>query len=132
MSKYKLSSTSKRRLKTCTEDIQLVINEAIKNSPIDFGVSEGHRTTRKQQEYFKDGKSLLDGIHKKSRHQSNPSQAIDLYAYDKKALWDKKSLTLLAGHILGTANRLGIELEWGGNWTKFIDMPHYQLATYTG
>jgi len=21
----------------------------------------------------------------------------------------------------------GVKLEWGGDWTKFVDMPHFQL-----
>lgn len=129
MTNYKLSNTSKKRLSTCDEKIQKVIKEAIKTSPIDFGVSEGHRTLEKQQAYYRDGKSTLNGIDKKSRHQSMPSEAIDLYAYDKGAKWDEKSLTLLAGHILGTANRLGVDLVWGGNWKTFKDMPHFELKS---
>ena len=125
--KYKLSKTSKSRLSSCDGRIQLVINEAIKTSPIDFGVAEGNRTLENQQKYYNEGKSKLDGINKKSKHQSNPSLAIDLYAYDKGAKWDKKSLTLLAGHILGTANRLNIKLIWGGDWVSFIDLPHFEL-----
>jgi len=124
---YKLSKTSKKRLATCDKRLQLVINEAIKTSPIDFGVACGTRTLEDQQHAYKEGHSKLDGINKKSLHQQSPSPAIDLYAYKHGALWDKKSLSFLAGHILGTANRLGIELEWGGDWSSFCDMPHFQL-----
>ncbi len=129
---YSLSRTSNRRKKTCHWKIQLIIDEAILTSPIDFGVADGHRTDAKQLKAFKRGASLLDGIIKKSLHQLKPSPAIDLYAYikGKGAVWTEKELALLAGHILGTANRLKIDLEWGGNWKSFKDFPHYQLAKH--
>ena len=126
---YSFSRTSAARLSTCHEDLIHIFLEAIKDSPIDFGIPPhgGKRTAEEQNELFNKGASRCDGYNKKSRHQSG--LACDIYAYvNGKASWDEKHLTLIAGHILGTANRLGYELEWGGNWTSFIDMPHFELV----
>ncbi len=59
--------TSKQRLETCHKDLQTICNEVIKY--YDFSVIEGHRTLETQQKYFKEGKSKLDGINQKSKHQ---------------------------------------------------------------
>lgn len=125
---YSFSKTSLERLDTTDPRLQHIFKEAITDSPIDFGIPPygGKRTVEEQQELFKDGKSRADGVNKKSYHQTG--KAVDVYAYvDGRASWDEKHLTLIAGHVLGTAKRLGYDLEWGGNWRTFVDMPHFQL-----
>ncbi len=126
---YRFSKSSAARLATCHEDLVNIFHNAILDSPLDYGIPQygGMRTAEEQSQLFIDNKSKCDGFIKKSYHQTG--LAVDIYAYvDGKASWDEKHLTLIAGHILGTANRLGYELEWGGNWESFIDMPHFQLV----
>lgn len=122
------SNRSLKKIADLEEPLQLVLIEAIKNCPIDFGISEGHRTLIKQQEYYRDGKSKCDGIIKKSKHQFLPSEAFDIYAYvDGSANYGIKNLTFIAGWIMGVADQMGIEIEWGGHWKHFNDMPHFQI-----
>jgi len=129
----KFGKTSKRRLKTCHPDIQRLMNEVIKL--YDFSVLEGERTLEKQQEYFKAGKSKLDGIYQKSKHQSSPSLAVDIVPYPID--WnDTKRFAYLAGLVMAKADELGIKIRWGGNWDmdfdfkdqSFHDLPHFELV----
>lgn len=137
MNKFGESSTKK--LNTCHSDIQKVMKLAIKECPIDFGIAEGERTLIKQQEYYAAGKSRLDGVRQKSKHQSSPSNAVDIYAYvNGKASWDMNHLCFIAGYIFKSAQELNIKIRWGGNWNgdgeiitgqSFVDAPHFELIT---
>ena len=140
---YKYSKTSRERLNTCHSDIQTVMEEVIQITRIDLGISEGHRSIEKQQEYFNQGKSQIDGVHKKGKHNYFPSRAVDIYAFvDGSACWDIGVLCYLAGIIVSTSIRLKKEgkiqheLRWGGNWDRdgvvlsdqsFDDLPHFEL-----
>lgn len=111
------SSSSLERLKTVDERLQMVMKEALRTSPIDFGIPRygGKRTAQDQNKLYKDGLSKLDGYEKVSYHQSG--KAVDIYVWiHGGASWNEDYLTILAGHILGTAKRLGIELHWGGDF----------------
>ena len=129
----KFGSTSNNRLMTCHEDIQAILNEAIKE--YDFSVVEGHRTLEKQQKYFTDGFSKCDGVSKKSRHQSLPSMAVDIAPYvNGKIEWnDSKEWSKLARSLFNASQKLLKEgkikhrLRWGGFWTSFVDKPHWEL-----
>ena len=145
MNKFKLGRTSLSRLDSCHEDLQKIVLTAIELSPIDFGVAEGHRTVERQKELFDEGKSKIDGITKKGKHNSYPSHAFDFYAYvNGKATWEPQHLCVIAGIIMATATMLYIQgdiehrLRWGGNWDgdgeiisdqNFIDLPHFELLT---
>ena len=141
---YVLSRTSKQRLETCDEDIQRVINLAIKRTCVDFGVAEGHRPVKRQKKLYAQGRTepgsivtYVDGVNELSEHNYVPSKGIDIYAWvNGKAVWSGKYMAYLAGVIMSCASELGINLVWGANWDddgqlyddqNFIDAPHYQL-----
>ena len=140
---FTFSPTSARRLGTCHPDIQLIMTTSIQTSRIDFGIAEGHRSVEDQLRYFNEGKSRIDGINKKGKHNYSPSLAVDIYAYyNGAAQWDKETLCYLAGHIIATADQLYGEgkvthkIRWGGNWDQdsvivhdqtFDDLPHFEL-----
>ena len=139
---YRFSSKSIERMKGVHPDLIVIFNEAIKNSPIDFGVpaSGGVRTAAEQLNLFNDGKSKCDGTKKKSRHQMKEDgfgHALDFYAYvNGKASWEKNHLAMVAGVIMATAERLKKEgkvtgsLYWGGQFGSADfngwDMPHFE------
>lgn len=153
---FKLGKTSKSRLDTCHKDIVLIIEEAIKVSPVDFGVAQGERTIEQQQEYFDKGNSRINPqsystvelLLNRAKHIVDgnirkKSEAVDVFAYyNGKAQWDNETLCLIAGVIISVANKLYDEgkithkLRWGGNWDSdgviisdqsFQDLPHFEL-----
>ncbi len=117
----KLSEISRRRLASCHPDLQRLVEEAIKE--VEFFVVSGHRTKFEQEFCVSAGTS---DIHwPKSRHNSLPSEAVDLapWPIDWK---DLKGFDELAAIVLKVAKRLGIDLVWGGHFTK-PDRPHFEL-----
>ena len=140
---YKFSKTSKDRLATCNDNIQKVINLAIKRTDVDFGIAEGHRPVERQQKLYAKGRTepgnivtYVDGVNNLSKHNKKPSDAVDIYAWvNGEAVWNGKYMAYLAGVITCCAKELGIELTWGANWNSngelysdqnFVDSPHYQ------
>lgn len=143
MDKFKFGSTSQRRLLTCHSDLIQIMGSAIIISDIDFGIAEGHRSIELQQQYFNEGKSKIDGITRKGKHNYTPSLAVDIYAYvNNKAVWDKETISYLAGIIQACAvilfkeGKINHIIRWGGNWDmdgeilydqSFDDRPHFEL-----
>lgn len=141
---YKFGKTSLERLKTCHEDLKLILHRAIRRSSVDFGIAEGHRSLERQKQLFNEGKSRIDGITKKGKHNYTPSLAVDIYAYyNGKSQWDSLHLSYLAGLIESVSNELYEEglithrVRWGGNWDSdgvividqsFNDLPHFELV----
>ena len=140
---FKFSKTSLERLETCHRDLQTVMLVALAQSDIDFGIACGYRSVEDQQKAYREKRSQLDGVTRKSKHNSTPSMAVDIYAWvNGRANWNDKNLSYLAGVIMSTAKRLHDsrrikhKLRWGGNWNKwdyacnydgFVDMPHFEL-----
>tara|TARA_R100000544_G_scaffold20565_1_gene10000 strand:- start:11683 stop:12069 length:387 start_codon:yes stop_codon:yes gene_type:complete len=126
---FKLSEKSKSRLEGVDLQLIICIEMALKVSKVDFGIPAdgGIRTAKRQKELFDKGASKCDGYTNKSYHQTG--KAFDVFAYvDGKASWQPEHLTKVAAAILQCAVQLGIQLEWGGLWKNFTDMPHFQIA----
>lgn len=130
---YKFSELSKKRLATCHLDIQKVMNEAIKTSPIDFTITCGHRGKEEQNQAVKDGFSSK--LWPKGNHNAMPSNAVDITPYPKMWKAPASEWVMLHNHINATSKRLGIPLRWGGDWDgdgdltdqKLVDKPHWEL-----
>lgn len=95
----------------------------------DFTVVCGHRDKAAQEKALREGKSKLGWP--KSRHNSLPSRAVDLAPYCNKIKgipWDDVTeFKVMATHVKHAAGKLGIGIEWGGDWGTFRDLPHFQL-----
>lgn len=125
---FKLGSKSRERLKGVDPRIIDIVELALTITIIDFGIPQhgGIRDKATQNILFKKGASKCDGIKSRSAHQSG--LAFDVFAYvDGAASWDRYQLTQVAAAILQAASLLGYELEWGGLYQGFVDMPHFQL-----
>jgi peptidoglycan L-alanyl-D-glutamate endopeptidase CwlK len=87
----------------------------------DFKIFEGHRTLERQKVLFSQGYSKT----LKSRHLSNPSEAIDIleYPWTWSGLIVSKEYFDFTGNFLKNYNNI----EWGGNWITFKDYPHFQI-----
>ena len=119
---FSFGNKSKERLSGVHPDLVKVMEEAIKESPLDFSITEGLRTKERQQELFSAGKSQTMN----SRHLTG--KAVDIAVIkDGTVTWDFKYYQLVADHIKGVATKLGIPLVWGGDWVSFKDGPHFEL-----
>ena len=123
---YQLSDTSTARLFGVDPRLVEIIDRALTISLIDFGVASGRRSAQEQNELYISGASNCDGYKVLSKHQFG--RAVDLYAYQQKALWTKADLALVACAMLESAAALGVPLQWGGKWRSFPDYPHFEIA----
>ena len=112
---------SSRRLSTCHEHIQEVMEAAIR--VYDFSVIWGYRGKARQNRAFANGFSRVQWPD--SWHSENPSLAVDTAPYPID--WTNiDRFKELAWVIKGAASCSVIPLEWGGEW-KFKDYAHWQL-----
>ncbi len=126
---FRFSKRSLDNLKGVHPKMVKLMKTAITNAPIDFVITEGVRTQKRQWELFKAGKSKCDGIKNKSNHQVKADgygHAVDLYPLPINYK-NKEPYKILAGHIKKVAKELNIKIQWGGDWKNFCDMPHYEL-----
>ena len=124
----KASRRTRDNLKGVNHKLIAVVGYALAISEVDFWVNEGLRTTEKQQEYFKNGRSQLDGIDKKSKHQLG--RAIDIYYTGWKntdSIKDPRWEKVYKAFRIAAAN-LHINIVFGANWKTFKDNPHIELA----
>lgn len=127
---FKFSQSSLEKLQTCDERLQRVFNEVIKY--YDCTVICGHRGEKDQNEAFMKGFSKLR--YPKSKHNSNPSKAIDCLPFPIN--WqDSKQHIFFAGFVISIASTMGIRLRWGGDFNNdrnfsndsFLDRPHFEI-----
>ncbi len=139
----KFGKNSIKQIETMHPDLQKIFKTAVQYTFVDFGVSEGHRSVAKQLQFFNQGKSKIDGINKKGKHNYKPSLAGDIYAYvNRKANYEIHNMCYLAGLIQAVASllfeqgKITHKLRWGGNWDSdgviltdqsFDDTPHFEL-----
>lgn len=123
VSDYKLSEKSLDRLKGLHPDLVKVVKRAIEITDIDFSVGEGLRSITRQKELYAEGATTTMN----SRHLTG--HAVDLFALDEngKVTWDWKYYHPLSDAVKQAAKDVGVTIEWGGDWSKFKDGPHYQL-----
>ena len=124
------SKESIDNLNTAHPILKELFEEVVKY--FDCKVLCGHRGKEEQDKAFTEGKSKLK--FPKSKHNSNPSLAVDVYPYpiDFK---DIKRFYMFIGFVKGIATSKGIKIRTGGDWDgdtqvkdeTFIDLPHFEL-----
>ena len=144
VSKYKLSERSLKSLEGVNPNLVKVVERAIELTEQDFLVLEGVRS--KEQCYINYGKGRTaaqcsaKGVPTKYAQPSlskvtwlnNPlaskhvtGNAVDLVSYPIN--WNTISkFTTISKAMKQAAKELGVDLEWGGDWTK-KDYPHFEL-----
>jgi len=144
---YSFSQTSLDKMEKVHPKLVEVMKEAIENSPFDFRITDGARTTEEQFALYQKGRTLpgpkvtnCDGKKFKSNHQIKSDgfgHAVDIFPcgviengvyrkFTSEEGYDEKKLKLIANHILAVAKSKNINVEWGGNW-KMKDTPHFEL-----
>lgn len=140
--KYKLGTRSLNNIIGVHPDLEKLLKVSIVDSPVDFTIVEGVRTSQRQRELYNQGRSTpgkivtyVDGVNKKSNHQIKSDgygHAVDIYPFflGKVQVNHKdtvKCLNLISNHIKKKADELGIKITWGGDW-KMKDYPHFELT----
>lgn len=132
--------TSLINLNGVNPSLVLVMMEAIKDTPIDFSIVYGVRTTAEQQVLYAQGRTkkgaivtYADGVKNKSNHQKKADgygHAIDFCPFvNGKLDWNNISnFKTIVDHIKETSNRLGIKITCGIDWKRPVDPPHIQLG----
>ena len=119
---YVLSRKSLDRLAGVHPDLVRVVKRAIEITTVDFAVLEGVRSKARQEQLVKAGASQTMN----SRHITG--HAVDLGAYVSGSVrWDWPLYHKIADAMKQAAAELGVPIEWGGDWRKFKDGPHFQL-----
>ncbi len=117
-----LSESSKAKLATCHPSLQHLVEAVAEIEPLQ--VICGHRGEAEQHEAYVSGHSKDPWP--KSRHNSLPSEAVDIAPLPIN--WqDIHAFQALSTAMKAKANELGIAVEWGGDWERFKDLPHWQL-----
>lgn len=122
-----LGFRSRARLNGVHPDLVKVVERAIQITTVDFTVLEGVRDPQRQRKLVKAGASQTMN----SRHIPGAdgfAKAVDLGAWvDDEVCWDWQLYDKIANAMKKAAAELSIPLEWGGDWKKFKDGPHFQL-----
>lgn len=132
-----LNKASEAKLKGVHPDLVRVVRRVCKdwNDPsVLFVITCGVRTLEEQKKLLASGASKT----MRSRHLVAPngySHAIDVaMTLDNKVRWDWPLYDKAAKAFKAAAKAEKVPLEWGGDWPKFRDGPHFQLpwATHSG
>lgn len=119
---YTFSARSESRLAGVHPDLVRVVRRALTLSEVDFAVVEGLRTQERQAELLKAGASTTLN----SRHITG--HAVDLApVIGGEIRWDWPPYYKIASAMKAAALLERVPVEWGGDWRKFRDGPHWQL-----
>lgn len=119
---FQLGAASLQRLAGVHPDLIRVMKRAIEITPIDFTVLEGLRSRERQRQLVAKGASKTMN----SRHITG--HAVDIAPLvNGKVSWDWQYYHPLAAAVKQAAREVGVIVEWGGDWAKFKDGPHWQL-----
>ena len=118
---FALSARTRARLTGVHPALTAVVERAIALTSVDFMVTEGLRTPKRQAELVRAGASRTLN----SRHLTG--HAVDLAALvDGAVRWDWPLYPRIAGAMKAAAAERGVALIWGGDW-RMRDGPHFEL-----
>jgi hypothetical protein len=124
----RFGTRSKRRLKGVDTKLVNVLNEVVKH--YDITVLEGLRSVERQKDLMAKGASKT----MKSKHIDG--KAVDIAPYPIPDWADTNQFVYMAGRVMQEADRLGVDVRWGGNWDrdntvitdqKFQDLVHFEI-----
>jgi len=124
-----------RKIEDCVQALQVAWVDASKafaqlhpDLPQPF-LTCTHRTEKEQLELYAQGRTKpgpkVTQLKKGSKHNAYPSKAFDIaFKKDGKLDWSPKLFKAFADII----EQQHPAVEWGGNWTSFKDLPHFQVS----
>jgi len=124
---FQLTKADRLKLRGVHPDLVAVVELAAELSDRPFRVLEGLRTLERQRTLKAKGASkTLNSRHIKAAN--GYGHAVDIAPLDGNTVsWAWPLYTPMAKAMKQAARELGTPLEWGGDWIKFRDGPHFQL-----
>lgn len=124
---FKWSLRSRANLKGVHPDLVKVCHAALAASPYDFIITDGVRTLEEQKQHVATGASKTMN----SRHLPQAdgfSHAIDFAPLvEGKVRWEMAYCSAIAEAFKRAAAKVGVAIQWGGDWPRFKDGPHIEL-----
>lgn len=123
-----------REIKDCTLELQrawsLASAEFISKYPelpVPF-ITCTYRTEQEQLELYAQGRTkkgkIVTYIASGGKHNILPAQAFDIaFKKDGKLDWSAHLFKKFADIV----KRVSDDVEWGGDWKRFKDLPHFQV-----
>lgn len=136
MPKFGIASLKQRD--TLCEELKVVVDDVI--DVFDFSILEGFRDEEAQNRAYARRLSHVRWPH--GSHNVLPSNAMDLAPYPidwgndpDKAEAARQRFCYLAGFVMMSALKHGIQLRWGGDWDgdrdtrdeRFRDLGHFEI-----
>jgi len=119
---YSFGIKSVKKMTGVHPALKKVLYRAIEITDVDFSIIEGVRTLERQKQLVASGASKTLN----SRHLSG--HAVDIAPYvDGEIRWDWPLYHRLAKVMKTAAKEIGVPVQWGGDWIRFKDGPHWQL-----
>lgn len=115
------SKRSMDNLGTVHPQLQALAKEALRRSPLDFGVIEGIRSKSRQRDLYDRGASKTMN----SKHLTG--DAFDFMVYLGSAgTWETAYYDQLGAHFKDVAESMDIAIKWGGDFRNFYDGGHIE------
>lgn len=122
MTGFTLTLRDLNRLEGVHPDLVRVIRRAAASSSITFTVLEGVRSAARQRQLLDQGATRTLN----SRHLTG--HAVDIAPLlGGTVRWDWPLYHQLAPIVKAAAAAEKVPIEWGGDWRRFKDGPHWQL-----
>lgn len=134
-----LSARDEARMIGLHPHLQRVIRRAARDTTLNFTLLETVRSLERQKQLFAAGASET----LRSRHIPSTSKAAPQWAHafdatpmldldrdgkiETEEMFDWPLIRKLAPIIKAAAAAEGVPIEWGGDWRRFKDGPHWQL-----
>ncbi|EPS8492906.1 M15 family metallopeptidase [Yersinia enterocolitica] len=120
---FRFGQISEHNLRGIHPDLVLIVRRALTLSTVDFRVIEGVRTSERQRQLVRNGRSKTLN----SRHLTG--HAVDLAPMVNNQIpWeDWSAFHLVAKAMKQAAQEMELPLQWGGDWKTFKDGPHFEL-----
>lgn len=123
-----LSDRDEERLKGVHHDLLRVVWRAAVMSDTEFMVLEGLRTIERQKRLLAQGATTTLKSRHLTGHAVDLAPMIDLDGDGRMDVsWAWPHYHELAKIVKAAAAHEGVPVEWGGDWKKFKDGPHWQL-----
>ena len=133
---FNLSARSLAKMEGVDPRLVRVVTRAILITPIDFLITCGVRTPAEQAILYAQGRTKPGNIvtyNRVSNHFVKPDgygHAVDLVPFpvDWEGPVKFPKFEAIAAAMKEAARLEGVKIQWGGDWSKFRDRPHFELA----